>query len=214
MPTWAEISGFKGYYISQEIPLSIEGDGAESKVNFVSTVPDDTSLILQSSCSFDNGETWSEFENCYQGGSIPQIDSGTQLNRLKIKFRAILQTYDPLLTPSLSSISLSFVPVIEYNNVGDLNVKPEIWITKIGNGDVSLINTSNNNEVFKFTGLISGEKVYINNEAEVIESSFGSTTNRYTNFNDNFLDIPIGINIFKIDGDAQIQFRSQFKLLA
>lgn len=215
MSTWLEEIGFTGYYESLPLSISINGDGAISKVNWVEIVPDDTSLILQASCSFDDGKTWSDFEQIFQGQSIPQITFESDLTYFKIKFRGIFNTNQINITPKLSSISMSFIPVIYYNNIGDLNIQPEIEIKKIGNGDISLTNISNNNEVFKFINLIDGEIVHVNNETkQIINNLTGTSQYRYNNFNDNYLDIPIGVNIFKISGNAQIQFRSQFKILA
>ncbi len=215
MSTWLEEIGYRGYWESEVISIPLVGDGVISSINWVETIPNNTYLIMQCSCSFDDGNKWSDFEQIYQSQSIPQINSESDLNNFKIKFRAIFNTDSNNLSPELSNISMSFIPVIYYNNIGDLNIQPEIEIKKIGNGDISLINISNNNELFKFTGLIDGEIVHVDNEnQQIINNLTGVSQYRYNNFNDNYLDIPIGINIFKISGNAQIQFRSQFKILA
>ncbi|MMZ67188.1 hypothetical protein D1872_297430 [compost metagenome] len=129
-----------------------------------------------------------------------------------MRFRVTVRTSNPNITPSLSNVQFRFTPVITFNNQGDLNCRPEIWIEKHGNGDISLINTSKHNEEFKFTSLIDQEIVYVDNQQEHIETSL-PVTYRYSNFNDNYLDLKPGLNIFTFSGDASIQFRYQFKTL-
>src|SRR5690606_26839588 len=105
-----------------------------------------------------------------------------------------------------------FEPVFVIDNIGDDICYPEVWITKTGAGNISLINTSNDNEEFAFTGLNNNETVYVNSEREYIESSLAMTT-RYGNFNDNYMQLPIGKNVFRINGRAKLQFRFQFPLI-
>src|SRR5690606_20219276 len=101
-------------------------------------------------------------------------------------------------------------PVIVFDNKGVTECTPEIWITMNEAGDFSLINVSKNNEEFKFVGLANGETVYVNNEREYIETDLLATY-RYSNFNDNYLRLPVGKNILKVSGNAKIVFRYQFK---
>ncbi|MNC28389.1 Phage tail protein [compost metagenome] len=211
METWAELAGFKGNYISQEIPYSFSGTGAITKISWDSIVPDGTSLSIQTALSFNNGYTWSDWSSCINGGSIPQITPITSLKNAKIKYRAIVETDSSSITPTLSQISFDITPVFTINNKGTANCKPEIWITKIGNGDFSIQNTSNNNETFTFMGLVNGETVYVNNERQDIQTSL-AVTYRYKDFNDNYLDFPPGQNVLRINGNATIRFRYQFPM--
>lgn len=213
MTTWMEEIGFKGYYITEAIPLYLQGDGAITDMNWQQSIPSSTNLILDSSLSLDGGITWSVWKRCFQNSSIPNISSNTPLVNAKIKFRVTITTNQEGISPELGQINLSLVPVLEFNNLGDIENSPEIWITKIGNGNFSLINTSHNNEEFKFTGLLDQETVYVDNENQNIETSL-PVTYRYSNFNDNFLNIPIGISVFKVQGNAKIQFRTEFKVLS
>ncbi|MMZ70712.1 hypothetical protein D1872_338290 [compost metagenome] len=50
----------------------------------------------------------------------------------------------------------------------------------------------------------------MNNERQDIETTL-AVTYRYKDFNDNYLNLPVGKNVFKIDGYADIKFRYQFK---
>ncbi|MEK5036293.1 phage tail domain-containing protein [Paenibacillus sp. FSL R7-0302] len=97
-------------------------------------------------------------------------------------------------------------------NDGDLICKPEIFIKKIGVGDISIVNTTNKNKEFKFVGLANNEIVYIDNEREHIETDV-PLTYRYSNFNNNYLELVRGINTLTITGKAIISFRYQFKTL-
>jgi phage-related protein len=101
---------------------------------------------------------------------------------------------------------------IDFTNSGDVICKPEIWVTKIGNGDVSIVNETNAGHEFKFTGLLNNETVYVDNDKEVIKTDIAFTY-RYSNFNDGFLDTVRGVNRLLVIGNCNIQFRYQFKTL-
>lgn len=212
MTTWLEFAGLKGYYETNDIDIVINGDAGISTVNWNDSVPSDTKLHLYSSCSFNGGSTWTEWKKLIKNQSIPSISLNEPTSSFKIKFRAIMETNNSNVTPYLTNITLSFIPVIIYNNLGDLNISPEIEFEKIGNGNLILTNITNNNEQFIFTNIVNGEKIYVHNEQQIIKTSFNAT-NRYPNFNDNYLDLPVGVNIFKVSGNAKIQFRSQFIIL-
>lgn len=98
-----------------------------------------------------------------------------------------------------------------FENKGHAELKPEIWIKKIGDGDVSVLNRATA-QTFEFKGLKDQEIVYIDNEREHIESSLPDTF-RYDNFNDNYLTFERGRNILIINGNLKIQFRYRFRLL-
>ena len=100
---------------------------------------------------------------------------------------------------------------IEFTNSGDVDLYPEIEIVKVGNGDLSIVNLSSGAYEFKFTGLVDGEVLYIDNENEDLISSLGIS--RFGNFNDNYLYLKWGVNQLSITGSCTIQFRNKFKLL-
>jgi hypothetical protein len=206
--TWAELAGFKGNYISQEIPYSFSGDGAITKVSWNAVNYTDTTIKIETSLSYNGGVTWTDWETCINGGSIPQINPSTPLKSSRIKFRVILETTSPTSTPLFSNITFDITPIVVFNNKGNAVCTPEIWITKHGNGNFSIVNTSHNNETFAFAGLIDDETVYVNNERQDIQTSL-AVTYRYKDFNDNYLEFPPGINVLKINGNATIRFRYQ-----
>ncbi|OPH47741.1 hypothetical protein BC351_10285 [Paenibacillus ferrarius] len=209
MATWNYLAAYKGFYTSPDIAINLDGDGVISKITWNATVPLGTSLQVQTNVSFDNGFNWEGWKFAIHGGSVPDIYANTPLYQAKIKYRFIAETTHKTITPTIESIGFYFEPVITYNNKGDLNVKPEIWIDKIGNGDFTIINTSKGNDEFKFTNLIDLESLYVNSEREEIETSLPNTY-RYKDFNDNHLSFPYGVNILRIKGNAKIRFKSEY----
>lgn len=210
MKTWVDVSGLGGYYESPPIPFSLDGDGAISKIYWNETGTNNTTIEIYTIVSFDGGNSWSEWTKCTQNGTIPDILPGTPLLNAVIKFRAFLKTTILNDKPILSEISFEFEPVLVLENKGVTTLQPEIWITKIGTGDFSLVNISNYAEEFKFVDLNNNETIYVNSEREYIETSLAATY-RYSNFNDNYLNLPVGENVFRVNGSAKIQFRYQFK---
>ena len=211
MTTWQSIINLKGTYTSETITIPINADGMLTKVSWESTTPIGSQAILQTRFTND-GLNWSEWRTCVNGGRIPDINEDEGFYNVKLMFRVLFtrESYDSV--PSFQSITFYFEPVLVFDNKGDLPCSPEIWITKQGNGDFSIVNSSHNNEEFKFKSLIHDETVYVNNEQQDIETSL-VVTYRYKDFNDNYLSFPSGKNILKVTGNADIKFRYQFKLL-
>ncbi|REK76301.1 phage tail domain-containing protein [Paenibacillus paeoniae] len=212
MLTWLDLFGMKGYYQSEPIALHVDGDGAINHVQWSCIAPADTSVIVLTSISFDGGYDWSEWRQAVNGGSIPDIQPYTPIGGLMLRYRVFLSTTDSMTTPMFEDITFTFEPVIVLDNKGDTACKPEIWMTTSGAGDFSLINTSNRNKEFKIKQLNNNETVYINNELEYIESDLPMVY-RYSNFNDQYMTLPQGKNIFRVKGNAKVQFRYQFKLI-
>lgn len=77
--------------------------------------------------------------------------------------------------------------------------KPTISFTMDGTGgSFSIINASDNNRQFLFTGLSPYETMTIDNDKGIITSSTGNL--RITNFNKNFFRLPQGINNLSLAG--------------
>lgn len=119
-------------------------------------------------------------------------------------------------TPFYSTNDLDFSinpkgRLYEFYNRGDYDCNPEIWIKKVGDGDVSIYNLTDANREFKFTGLKNNEMIYINNETEEIVTDVPNTY-RYDNFNDNYLRLKYGLNRLMIFGNCILRFRYQFRL--
>lgn len=228
MSTWSTIAKFKGNRTSPEFTLNLDGDGTLSRISWdsdilVSSTPISSTpigatpigvnkLTIETSLSFDGGLNWTDWKVATNGGTILDADTNVSLKNSRIKYRVTEETNDKNTTPLLRSVSFYFEPIINFNNGGDTKIRPEIWITKVGNGDISIINTSNGDQEFKFTGLLDGETVYINGDREYIETDL-ALTYRYSNFNDNYLELLYNSNVLKVIGNAKIQFRYQYKYL-
>lgn len=101
------------------------------------------------------------------------------------------------------------------NNLGDISIYPEMWIKKVGAGDVIVENNANGIKTI-FTGLTDGELIYVDNERQDIESDLTQYTGeyRYDSFNDNYLEFEYGRNILNIKGECQIKFRFRYRFLS
>lgn len=67
---------------------------------------------------------------------------------------------------------------LNLDNAGDEDVKPFIKIKKIGNGDITIRNLRNEEDLI-ITDLFDGEEVEIDNEHEILRSSLEESNNRY-----------------------------------
>lgn len=211
MTTWNSLINLKGHYTSEPLPVTAEADNVITKISWISSSPTGSNVTIQTRLSKD-GVNWTEWQNCINGAHIPDITEETSTYNTKIMFRVLINSSSYDIKPSFTKITLYYEPVLVFDNKGDMNCSPEIWITKQGNGDFSIVNTSHNNDEFKFTNLIHDETVYVDNEKQDIETSL-AVTYRYKDFNDNYLSFPIGKNILRVTGDAEIKFRYQFTLL-
>lgn len=201
----------QGIYTSPPITIPLVADGAITKIDWTCHEPNGSQIFVQTKLSLD-GVNWTEWKTCTNGGQIADVDEDSFINNLQLIYRVIIKANAYGIKPKLNSLSLIFEPVLVFDNKGDVNCSPEIWITKINNGDFSLINLSHNNQEFKLTGLIDNETVYIDNENQDILTDLVATY-RYKDFNDNYLSFPPGKNILRINGSANIKFKYQFKLL-
>jgi predicted phage tail component-like protein len=204
-----------GAYISTGVRISPEIDLTKaysygyinSTISWTSLIPTSTSILIET--SVDNGLTWQEATN---GQSIKNLFLGKDLKYTKVLVRQTLSTSNTTVTPQISSISIEIKVGILFENYGDTNISPELWIYKVGIGDVSLINHTKSMEVFKFSGLVDAETVYIDNENEQIETDIVDTY-RYNNFNNQYLDLITGLNILEVVGNGKFRFRTRFKTL-
>lgn len=137
--------------------------------------------------------------------------NGCQQGMITLDFKADSPfAYMPQVNQTVSSTPTSATPTI--SNLGDLSIKPEIQITKIGAGDITITNTTNSNQSFTITGLVDNEVVYINcNTEEIITNLSGIY--RYSAFSGNFLELLVNDNVLNISGSCTVLFRFQPRLL-
>lgn len=116
-------------------------------------------------------------------------------------------------TYSFNLSNISVPTVIEITNLSNVgNYKPELQFTLSGsNTGLSIVNLTNNNKEFEFTGLDVGETIYVNNDLKQIIS--GTNGNyRLSKFNKGWLDLVYGVNQLQVTGKCQLEFRCQFPL--
>jgi hypothetical protein len=212
MATWAFSSGLKGYYTSPNLSVNLDGDGVSSQINWDADVPNGTNMYVETNVSLDGGYTWEGWKRCSDNASIPDLDTSTYTSTLVLKYRVVMETTNALTTPILKSMVITLIPVIEFVNDGDIDLYPEVYITKNGQGDVTITNLSNNNDKFEFKDLINGETVYVNNETQHIETDLAMVY-RYANFNDNYMKLPRGANVLQVQGNCKLRFKYQSRTL-
>lgn len=101
--------------------------------------------------------------------------------------------------------------ILVFNNRGDAICSPFLYVEKIGDGDLSIINLNNSAREFKFTDLLDKEKLTVDNENQDIETDI-PLTYRYDNFNLKYLKLTRGMNRLLVKGDCKLQFKTRFKL--
>lgn len=98
---------------------------------------------------------------------------------------------------------------IALDNYGHFSVYPDIWIEKIGDGNIFIFNRTNGNQEFRFEDIDKDEKLYVDCTNEFIKTD-KERTYRYDNFNDNYLELVYGRNMLSISNNAKFQFRYRY----
>lgn len=98
-----------------------------------------------------------------------------------------------------------------FMNLGDVTIFPKLEIEKLTeDGEVSIVNNSDNGREFSFSTLTTGETVTVYNYEQDIESSIAGTY-RYDKHNGNWLRLLPGNNNLVITGKCNITFTYDFK---
>lgn len=210
--TWADMARMRGWYVSDALPIMLQSDGALSSIQWEALTPQGTSVAIETTLSLDGGHDWTSWSACVNGGGIPGLAPETYLGNAHVRFRVLLQSGEPGVTPVLQRVRLEFAPVFVLRNEGDAACRPELWITKLGEGDFAIRNLSQGNQPFRFTALADRETVYVNNERQYIETDL-AVTERYGSFNDAYLELPRGVNLLRLEGDADVRIRYEWKWL-
>ena len=114
-------------------------------------------------------------------------------------------------TATYTSTSTTNWTTFTFNNIGDVECYPEIYITKKGTGDVEVLNETTNTD-FLLTSLADKENIYVDCNREIIKTDI-PLTYRYDKFNDNYLFFNVGTNSIKLKGTFDIYFVYYFKTL-
>ena len=110
--------------------------------------------------------------------------------------------------------------IIEVENLSNVN---NIYLPKIeiemkhsdleSDLTVQLINLSNNNLDFSFTGLYYDEIISVDNENKIILTSYPVHINPYELFSKNWMKLVYGVNQIQVFGKCKITFECQFPLI-
>ena len=103
----------------------------------------------------------------------------------------------PIVMNNGSNISEYFYPEIEIELTGS-------------NTAFELINTTDNNNSFAFTGLEELETIYVDNQKRIILTSVGDSVNRFNKFNLNWFRLRQGNNTITVNGECIITYKKHF----
>ena len=147
---------------------------------------------------------------------IEKIHNGLKQGYLELRMRTdsgrayshsiTSKIYD---TSNLGKIQNTKYPIIEIGNRGHHPIYPQIWIEKIGDGDIEIYNKSNDNKLFRFKNIEKGEKLFIDCSNEIIQTS-KKNTYRYDDFNDEYLKIVYGVNQLAVSNNMKIEFAYRY----
>jgi phage-related protein len=168
--------------------------------------PDDTENYLE----FNVPEINKIYYVKYTDG-IDIYTNGCQQGYLTVKFRCDSPySYSPLYVVQ-NDFSTQDTSTMEFINMGDTKCYTELWINKVGAGDIQIKNITNNQQIFSLTGLTDNEIVYINNEFGDIETDLVDTL-RYTNHNGVYLEMVRGVNRLEITGRCRLKWKYRFTI--
>lgn len=148
---------------------------------------------------------------------MPISDSSIFHNGLKEGYLTIKMRcnspyiYSPVYLTDLYDLSSNTVKYsIEISNNSHFNLFPEIFIEKVGVGNITLTNVFNGGDILDILNLADAENIYINCKKEIIETDIIGVY-RYDNVVGDFIELPIGNNIIQVEGKCKIQFRYQYQ---
>jgi len=110
-----------GTRISSPLNLDPVGIVESTSISWEATVPASTSLTVET--SLDGGVTWQTATN---GGSIPGISPGDNLEGKTLLVRQTLSTSDTTVTPQLHSLTVTLNSLEEYLLLGEFKVDTAI----------------------------------------------------------------------------------------
>ncbi|MEI7025781.1 phage tail domain-containing protein [Paenibacillus sp. y28] len=153
---------------------------------------------------------------CLVVDSPELVHNGLQSGYVTLKFRCNgPYAYSPVYTSALLDYSANAAAGADYTfeNLGDTECKPIVYIRKIGAGDdFKIINTSHGGQWCTVSGLLDNERLMIDFEQEIIETSI-PLTYRYDNFEGHFLTMSQGANRLQIFGKCKLQWKYQFYIM-
>jgi len=86
------------------------GAVASSTISWTAVTPIDTSVTVETRISLDGGNTWSEWQQCTNGGAVPGLPVGTDLSNARIQIQQTLSTSNADVTPQLDKVVIQITP--------------------------------------------------------------------------------------------------------
>lgn len=212
MAKWDDLRKIRGIRTSPPFFIAQDTGSGQSVLNWNETAPQGSSTSIETNVSYDGGYTWEGWRKAEKGQPLPNFSPLTSSKNTVFQYRYIGEANVVTSLPRLHDFSITVTPTYLFVNEGDTICKPEIWIEKIGNGDFSIINRTNNNQEFKFIDILDRELLYIDCEREHIETDINMKY-RYDNFNNQYLELVRGNNILEFKGKFKVMFRYQFKTI-
>jgi predicted phage tail component-like protein len=149
---------------------------------------------------------------CMYQGDSKILHNGIANGVVTLQFRCNAPyAFSPVYTSEVYDLSTNVAEGTEitFSNNGDEVLKPILLLEKVGDGDVSLVNKSNGGKEFKFTSILNGEYLTIDNENKEIETD-AIGISRYGNHNNVFLELNRGVSRLQVYGGCRIQFKYEF----
>lgn len=210
MTNWGSIMKPYGEYISEAFDISSNLDRYVVSIDIESLNINNERMDFYFSVS-NNLTDWTPWKAFYEQSS--DFLNGYDVSELYFRYKVIFASEDLVEKPYLQSIKISLDPYVLVENIGDIPMKPKMWIRKIGKGDILIKNQMSGQELI-MKDLLNNEEVFIDCENEDIVSSFqNSGIYRYDNHNDEWLEFATGENYIKGYGDFDLDIRYQGKLL-
>lgn len=139
------------------------------------------------------------------------VHNGLKEGYVKIKMRCdSSRVYSPTYLTNEFEVKGSKNRIITLENRGDFDIKPEISIKKVGNGNLKIENNLTHGQYFQINNLLDSEDLYINCEREVVETDVPGMF-RYNDVLGEYPTLLYGINNLEIQGDCVIQFRYNYE---
>jgi hypothetical protein len=211
MAKWATLLNLSGTYTSLPFLIPLTSDGVVSYMDWQANIPSGTQLVVQTRFQI-GGRDWSPWRTCTAKAEIPGLNELSPFHQVSLMYRVTMWSNSYEVSPSLNQIQFNMKPIIVFDNQGDQHCHPELWITKVNQGDLTITNLSTAQPPFTFTQLLDEEQLYINNEQQHIETSL-PVVYRYKDFNDHYLQLPPGKNRLHVDGQANLSLRYQYTYL-
>lgn len=102
--------------------------------------------------------------------------------------------------------------VLQIENRGDKATTPEIYLEKIGDGDIKIEHVHEHAHPFTINNLKDGEEIYIDGESRIIETSIPNIY-RYGDSNKRYISFSYGLNRLRVTGKCRIQFQYRYKFI-